>query len=227
MESSSETRQGINARHREKGVRIIDPATTYIDEDVEIAGGVVIYPGAILEGACKIEADAFIGPGAHLTDTQVGPRARILSYSVLTQARVGAETQIGPFAYLRPGAAIGEKCRIGNFVEVKNASVGDNTNAAHLAYIGDATVGSKVNIGCGAITANYDGRTKSRTVIGDNVFVGSNANLIAPLEIGAGAFVAAGSTIHKSMPPDSLGIARARQEIKPDWENDPRKNAKN
>jgi bifunctional UDP-N-acetylglucosamine pyrophosphorylase/glucosamine-1-phosphate N-acetyltransferase len=206
---------------------MIDPEAAYIDEATEIAADVMIYPGAILEGACRIEAGAFIGAGVHLKDVHVGANARILSYSVLTQARVGAGSQVGPFAYLRPGTEVGERCRIGNFVEIKNSTIGDDSAAAHLAYIGDADVGSKVNYSCGAITANYDGVTKSRTVIKDNAFIGSNVNLIAPLEIGEWAYIAAGSTINKDMPADSFGIARARQEVKPDWGKDPRKNAKN
>jgi bifunctional UDP-N-acetylglucosamine pyrophosphorylase/glucosamine-1-phosphate N-acetyltransferase len=164
-EAASHMRRRINARHLDNGVRMPDPVAVYIDSAVEIAAETVIYPGAILEGACKIEEGVFIGPGVHLKDTHIGQNAKILSYSVLTQARVGADTSVGPFAYLRPGADIGRRCRIGNFVEIKKAAIGDDTNAAHLTYIGDATVGSNVNIGCGVITANYDGVTKSHTVM--------------------------------------------------------------
>jgi bifunctional UDP-N-acetylglucosamine pyrophosphorylase/glucosamine-1-phosphate N-acetyltransferase len=215
----------INERHMNNGVHMIDPNATYIDETVEIAEGVTLYPGAVLEGACKIENGAYIGPGVHLKDTYVGANARILSYSVLFEAHVGANTQIGPFAYLRPGSCIGERCRIGNFVEIKNAHIGNDTNAAHLTYIGDATVGNNVNVGCGVITANYDGVTKSQTIINDNAFVGSNTNLIAPIEIGEWAYIAAGSTLNQSVPASGFAIARARQETKENWDKDPRRNA--
>ncbi|MCL2500706.1 MAG: hypothetical protein FWE90_10300 [Defluviitaleaceae bacterium] len=215
-----------NARHIENGVRMVDPAATYIDETVEIAKGVTIYPNAVLEGACVIEAGAYIGPGAHLKDVHVGPNAKIHSYSVLTDAEVGADTNVGPFAYLRGNAVIGKRCRIGSFVEIKKSRVGDDTNAAHLAYIGDATVGCNVNIGCGVITANYDGKTKSRTIINDNAFIGSNVNLIAPVEVGEWGYIAAGSTIYESIPDDSFAIARGKQYTKSDWGKDPRRNAK-
>jgi bifunctional UDP-N-acetylglucosamine pyrophosphorylase/glucosamine-1-phosphate N-acetyltransferase len=216
----------VNARFIQNGVRMIDPNATYIDETVEIAKGVTIYPNAILEGMCKIETGAYIGPGVHLKDVYVGENARILSYSVLSNAKIGADTNVGPFAYMRMGVDIGERCRIGSFVEVKNAVIGDETTAAHLAYIGDADVGKNVNFGCGAITANYDGVKKHRTVIGDNAFIGCNSNMIAPIEIGDWTYIAAGSTITDPMPNNSFAIARTRQITKPDWEKDPRKNAK-
>ncbi|MCL2188610.1 MAG: UDP-N-acetylglucosamine diphosphorylase [Defluviitaleaceae bacterium] len=212
-------------RHIKNGVKIIDPSATYISEEAQIAAGVTVYPNAMLEGTCKIEAGASIGLGAHLKDTQVGENTRILSYSVLENARIGRDTQIGPFAYLRMNAVVGDNCRIGDFVEVKNSTVGNKTNAAHLAYIGDASVGNHVNIGCGVITANYDGKTKSRTKIDDHAFIGSNTNLIAPVEVGEWAYVAAGSTINKDIPAESLAIARARQEVKENWSKDPRRNA--
>ncbi|MCL2365133.1 MAG: bifunctional UDP-N-acetylglucosamine diphosphorylase/glucosamine-1-phosphate N-acetyltransferase GlmU [Defluviitaleaceae bacterium] len=208
-EAAAVMRRRINIAHMVNGVRMIDPTTTYIDTDVQIAPEAIIYPGVVIEGASTIAQGA-----------------RILAHSVISDASVGAFTQIGPFAYLRPGTVIGEKCRIGNFVEVKNANIGNQTNAAHLTYIGDADVGSQVNVGCGVITANYDGKNKSRTTIHDRAFIGSNTNLIAPVEIGEGAFIAAGSTINKSVPPSGFAIARARQEVKENWNNDPRNHAK-
>jgi len=194
----------------ENGVRMIDPATTYIDDTVEIAPGVIIYPGCILEGACKIDEGAVLGPYTHMKDTIVG-KSSAVRQSVLNSAKIGDETEVGPFAYLRPGAVIGNKCRIGNFVEVKNANLADGVKMAHLAYIGDADVGRNVNYSCGAITANYDGKKKHRTVIADNAFIGSNVNLVAPVEVGEGALVAAGSTITDAVPAECLTIARARQ----------------
>jgi bifunctional UDP-N-acetylglucosamine pyrophosphorylase/glucosamine-1-phosphate N-acetyltransferase len=201
-EATAHMRTRINARHMANGVRMIDPASTFIDDGVKIAGGVVIYPNVIMEGACKIAENV-----------------TILANSFLRDASVGANSSIGPFAYLRPNAAVGENCRIGNFVEIKNAALGNNTRAAHLAYIGDADVGENVNFGCGAITVNYDGTNKHRTVIRNNAFIGSNVNLIAPVEIGADAVVAAGSTMTDDLPPCALGIARERQCVKENYKN--------
>lgn len=213
----------VISRHIHNGVNIIDPNATYISNETIIETGVTIYPNAVLEGTCHIKAGASIGVGAHLINTQVNENARILSYSVLTDVNIGVNAQIGPFAYLRADASIGEACRIGSFVEVKNSKVGNKTSAAHLAYIGDAQVGNHVNIGCGVITANYDGKKKSQTTINDHAFIGSNVNLIAPITVGEGAFVAAGSTINKDLPAESFAIARVRQEVKENWQNDPRK----
>ncbi|MCL2198983.1 MAG: bifunctional UDP-N-acetylglucosamine diphosphorylase/glucosamine-1-phosphate N-acetyltransferase GlmU [Defluviitaleaceae bacterium] len=190
-------RERINEGHMANGVRMIDPRSAFISSTVKIARGVTIYPGVILEGNCEIAEGATIGMGCHLID-----------------AKVGKSTSVGPFAYLRPGSVIGEKCRVGNFVEVKNATLADGVKMAHLAYIGDADVGKNVNYSCGAITANYDGKNKHRTKIGDNAFIGSNVNLVAPVEIGENALVAAGSTITDDIPPFALGIARERQCIK-------------
>jgi bifunctional UDP-N-acetylglucosamine pyrophosphorylase/glucosamine-1-phosphate N-acetyltransferase len=136
---------------------------------------------------------------------------------VLSGASVGSNTEIGPFAYLRPGAVIGDNCRVGDFVEVKNSIIGNRTKVAHLGYIGDSDIGENVNWGCGAITANYDGKNKSRTTVMDNVFIGCNSNLIAPVTIGEGAFIAAGSTITDEVPPASLAVARQRQVVKTSW----------
>ena len=215
-EAVAHMRNRINARHMLNGVRMLDPTTVFIDDTVKIARGVVIYPNVILEGDCEISANATIGMNTHLTNTKVCANAHIRQ-SVATNATIGAKTEVGPFAYLRPNAVIGDRCRIGNFVEVKNATLGDDTKMAHLAYIGDAEVGENVNYGCGAITANYDGKNKHITKIGDNAFIGSNSNLIAPVEIGKDGFVAAGSTITNNLPPNALGIARERQCIIPDW----------
>lgn len=204
----------INTRHMLNGVRMIDPSTVYIDDTVEIEPGVVIYPGVILEGECKIGVQAIIGVHSHLQNTVVGNAAHIRQ-SVLINAIVGAGTDIGPFAYLRPAANIGEKCKVGSFVEVKNANVAAKSKIPHLSYVGDADIGTGVNIGCGAITANYDGKNKHRTVVGDGAFVGSNVNLVAPVTIGAGAVIAAGSTVTEDVSSCALCIARARQVEKP------------
>ena len=209
-EAARHMRHRINTKHMLNGVRMIDPSTAYIDDTVEIEAGVVIYPNVILEGNCKISAGAYIGANSHLKNANIGAGAEI-QQSVIMNSTVGAGTTVGPFAYLREDAQIGEACRIGNFVEIKKSNIGDGTKAAHLAYIGDADVGKNVNYSCGAITANYDGEKKHRTVIGDDAFIGSNSNLIAPVKIGEGALVAAGSTITDDLQSGSLGIARARQ----------------
>lgn len=215
-EAASYMQARINARHMENGVRMLNPVSVFIDSSVKIARSVVIYPNVILEGKCEIAEGAIIGANSHLKDTIVGTKAHIRQ-SATNGAKIGAETEVGPFAYLRHGAVIGEKCRVGNFVEVKNATLGNKTKMAHLAYIGDADVGSGVNYSCGAITANYDGEKKHRTIIGDNAFIGSNANLIAPIKIGENGFVAAGSTITDDLPPHAMGIARERQCVKLNW----------
>jgi len=206
----------INRHHMLNGVRMIDPATVFIDDTVKIEPGVVIYPGAILEGSCKIGPGAMIGPGSHLQNAIVGKGAHIRQ-SVIMDATIGDHAVVGPFAYLRPHAVIGEKSKIGCFVEVKNSNIANNSKVNHLAYIGDADIGSGVNIGCGVITANYDGRNKHRTTIEDGVFVGCNSNLVAPVTLGKNSFVATGSTITKDLSDSALGIARARQEEKLNW----------
>jgi len=202
--------------HINNGVKIMDSATTYIDENVEIAADTFIYPGCILEGTCKIAEGTIIGPYTQMKNTTIG-KGSTVRQSVLIDAKIGENTNVGPFAYLRPGAVVGNNCRIGNFVEIKNSIIGDNTAMAHLAYIGDADVGSNVNYSCGAITANYDGKKKHRTTIGDGTFIGCNSVLIAPVEVGEGGFIAAGSTINEHVPEYSLGIARERQTTKENW----------
>jgi bifunctional UDP-N-acetylglucosamine pyrophosphorylase/glucosamine-1-phosphate N-acetyltransferase len=215
-EAVSYLKMKINARHMNNGVQMVDPLSTYIDDVVEIANDVVIYPGVILEGNCKIETGAVIGPNSRLVNTFVGMDTHI-QYSVLNDAVVGSGSEVGPFAFLRPGAVIGENCRVGDFVEVKNSNIGNRTKISHLGYVGDSDVGENVNWGCGAITANYDGKHKHRTTVRDNVFVGCNTNLIAPVTLGEGAFIAAGSTITDDVPPAAFAIARQRQAVKTNW----------
>ena len=195
------------------GVSIWDPQNTYISPDVSIGCGSCILPGTIIEGNSSIGEECEIGPGTTIKDSQIGNNCKIIN-SVLDKAKVHNEVQIGPFAYLRPKAVIMDGAKIGDFVEVKNAVVGKNSKASHLAYIGDAEVGENVNIGCGVITANYDGKHKHKTIIKDNAFVGSNSNLIAPVVVEKGGYVAAGSTITKTVPENCLSVARARQENK-------------
>lgn len=209
-------RERINRKHMLNGVTIIDPSSTYIGADVSIGSDTVIYPGTTLSGQTEIGENCVIGPATEIEDSRIHDGAKV-KQSVLCQAEVGKETTVGPFAYLRPGSKLGEHVKIGDFVEIKNASLDDGSKVSHLSYIGDAKVGKNVNIGCGAITVNYDGYNKSITEIEDDAFIGSNVNLIAPVKVGKGAYVVAGSTITKTVPDNDLAIARNRQENKPGY----------
>jgi bifunctional UDP-N-acetylglucosamine pyrophosphorylase/glucosamine-1-phosphate N-acetyltransferase len=209
-------RRRINREHMVNGVTLIDPENTYIDAGVAIGADSVIWPGTTLSGATVIGEGCVIGPNTDIADSRIGNRVTVRQ-SVLSEAKVADEATIGPFAYLRPGATIGEHVKIGDFVEIKNAVLGAGTKVSHLSYVGDAEVGSNVNIGCGAITVNYDGVNKHKTLIGDNAFVGSNVNLIAPIKVGRGALVAAGSTITRDVPDNDMAVARVRQENKPGY----------
>ncbi|MCL2559470.1 MAG: bifunctional UDP-N-acetylglucosamine diphosphorylase/glucosamine-1-phosphate N-acetyltransferase GlmU [Turicibacter sp.] len=206
-------RERINKKHMENGVTLIDPLTTYIEADVVIGSDVVIEPNVYLKGNTVVEAGAFIGAGSDFENAKIGSGAQILA-SFVVDSEVGAHATVGPFAHLRAGAVVGAKSRIGNFVEIKKATLGEGVKAAHLAYMGDAEIGPRVNMSCGAIIANYDGKKKHKTVIGADAMIGSNVNLIAPVEIGEGAYVAAGSTVSKNVPAEALAIARAKQENK-------------
>lgn len=192
-------------RWSREGVRFVDPSTSWVDVHVKLAADVEIQPGVILSGRSEIGTGAIIKAGSIIEDSVVGPGA-----------------SIGPYAHLRPGSVVGEKAKIGNFVELKKAKIGATTSVAHLSYIGDAEVGERVNIGCGFITCNFDGRVidgerKHRTVIEDDVFLGSDCQTIAPVRVGRGAYVASGSTITEDVEPDALAIARSRQVNKPGY----------
>ena len=206
-------RARINERHMRNGVTIINPATTHISADAIIGSDSVILPGVIIEGKTVIGEDCKIGPNSHIVDSKIGNATTIHS-SVVLNSQVGDETAVGPFAHLRPESSLGNHVKIGNFVEVKKSTLGNDTKVSHLSYIGDAEVGSNVNIGCGSITVNYDGKNKYKTIIEDDVFIGCNSNLVAPVTLKKGSFIAAGSTITKEVPEDALAIARARQENK-------------
>ena len=209
-------RKRINERHMLNGVTLLDPDSTYIEADVIIGQDTVIYPNTYLRGRTEIGAGCVIGPSADLTDTVVGRNA-VLRYAVTDQAEIGEEVTVGPYAYLRPGTRLARHVKVGHFVELKNAQIGENSKVPHLSYIGDAIVGADVNIGCGAITANYDGYNKSVTEIGDGAFIGTNVNLIAPVKVGSGAYVVAGSTITQDVGKNDLAIARTRQINKPGY----------
>ncbi len=206
----------INEHWMLRGVTMIDPDQTWISEDSSVGRDTVIYPGVHLEKGSSVGEDCVIGPNVRMQAAQVEHHCQV-EQSVLQQAHVCSYASIGPFANLRPGAVIGESCRIGDFVEGKNSTIGANTSAAHHTYLGDAEIGADVNIGCGTITCNYDGIKKTKTIIEDGAFIGSNSCLVAPVCIGRGAYVAAGSTITEDVPADSLGIARGRQTNKEGW----------
>ena len=198
------------------GVTLIDPASVTIDDTVKIQPDVVIEPQTHLRGQTAIASGCRIGPGSLIENSQIGENVTAM-YSVVSNSIVGAETQIGPYAHLRGQVEVGAACRIGNFVELKNTKLGAETKAAHLSYLGDATIGEKVNIGCGTITANYDGVKKHPTKIGDRSKTGADSVLVAPIAIGEDVNIAAGSTITEDVPDDCLVIARSRQVVKPGW----------
>ncbi len=209
-------RKRINERHMRNGVTIIDPAATYIEADVTVGPDTVIHPGTVLRGNTSVGADCVIGPQADLTNVTIGDRVSI-SYSVLVDSTLEADTTVGPFAYVRPGSHIGPNVKIGDFVEIKNSTIGKGTKVPHLSYIGDAEIGEGVNMSCGTITVNYDGAKKHKTIVGDHSFIGCNVNLIAPVQVGKHAYVAAGSTINQDVPDEALAIARERQTNKPGY----------
>lgn len=199
-----------------EGVTIVDPATTYIDAEVELSRDVILLPFTILQGLTTIGEDSVIGPHVLLENCRCGKGTEV-THTVARQAVMGDECKVGPFAYLRPGTELDKNVKVGDFVEVKNSKVGQGSKIPHLSYIGDADIGKSVNIGAGTITCNYDGVKKHATVIGDYSFVGSNSNLVAPLTVGEGAYIGAGSTITKDVPAKALAVERSRQVIKEDW----------
>ncbi|MBI9008651.1 MAG: bifunctional UDP-N-acetylglucosamine diphosphorylase/glucosamine-1-phosphate N-acetyltransferase GlmU [Tenericutes bacterium] len=203
-------RLDINKKHMQNGVAMTNPDTITIGHNVIIEPSAAIYPNTYITGNSVIKKGAKIGPNTEIHNSEIGESV-ICKHSLVFNSKIGKETTVGPFAHLRDGANIGENNRIGNFVEIKKSTTGFNTKASHLSYIGDAEVGDKVNFGCGSITVNYDGKNKYQTIIGDNVFVGCNANLIAPIEIHDDSFIAAGSTVNKNVPKGTLAIARAYQ----------------
>ncbi|MEB3280799.1 MAG: bifunctional UDP-N-acetylglucosamine diphosphorylase/glucosamine-1-phosphate N-acetyltransferase GlmU [Lyngbya sp.] len=199
-----------------EGVTLLDPASITIDDTVKLEPDVVIEPQTHLRGNTTIKTGSRIGPGSLIENSQIGKNVTVL-FSVVSDSVVADGTRIGPYSHLRGHAEVGENCRIGNFVELKKTQLGDRTNVSHLSYLGDATVGNKVNIGAGTITANYDGVNKHQTIIGDRTKTGSNSVLVAPITLGEDVTVAAGSTVTEDVPDDCLVIARERQVVKPGW----------
>lgn len=215
-EAESVMRVRILNKLMDEGVTIMDPASTFIEGSVKIGRDTVIYPFTWLEGSTEIGEDCEIGPNVRLTNVEVGNGTH-LQFVYGHDCKVCDGVTAGPYVHLRPDTVIGNKVKIGNFVEVKNSNVGTGTKLPHLTYIGDSDIGSGVNMGCGCITVNYDGKKKHRTVIEDNAFVGCNTNLVAPVTVKAGCYIGAGSTITKEVPENSLGIARAKQKNIEGW----------
>lgn len=209
-------RQRILRSHAINGVTIRDIDSIFIGPDVKIAADAVIEPCTTLNGQTSIATGCRIGPFTIVDDSEIGEDS-LVYMSRLSESKLGKQVKCGPFANLRPKSILGDRVKVGNFVEVKNATLGEKAAASHLTYIGDASVGAGSNIGAGTITCNYDGFAKHKTVIGEDVFVGSNSTLVAPITIGDGAFIAAGSVITKSVPGNALGIGRAHQEVKEEW----------
>jgi len=215
-QAESIMRKRINENLMQNGVTIINPDCTYIDKSVIIDKDCVIYPNCTLTGNTVIGKNTVIRENTTIENSILGEDVTVKS-STIIEAQIGDGTTVGPYAYLRPKSIIGKNCKVGDFVEFKNAKFGDGSKASHLSYIGDADVGKNVNIGCGVVFVNYDGKNKFKTVVKDNSFIGSNSNLVAPVIIEENSFIAAGSTITDDVPKDTLAIARGRQVNKVDW----------
>lgn len=211
----------INMSFISKGVQIFSPENTFISPDAQIEAGAAILSGSIIKQGCKIGKNAVIGPNSMLENAEIGEGTTVNS-SQFSNSVIGKNATVGPFAYVRPDCKIGDKTRIGDFVELKKAVIGNGTKVSHLTYIGDAEVGERVNFGCGTVIVNYDGYTKSKTVIGDDCFIGCNTNLVAPVTLGDRVFTAAGTTVTKDVPDGALTVARSRQTNLEGW-NDRRR----
>jgi bifunctional UDP-N-acetylglucosamine pyrophosphorylase/glucosamine-1-phosphate N-acetyltransferase len=216
-EAERTIRDRIRAMWLAAGVTMKDPVTTWIDADVKLGHDTVLYPHVTLEGRTTVGEDTVIHSGSRITDCVIGNRVEILDHCVLRESQVEDGAHLGPFAHLRPGAVVRRQAKVGNFVEMKKAELGEGSKANHLSYLGDAVIGKGVNIGAGTITCNYDGVKKYQTVIEDDVFVGSDTQLIAPVKIGRGALIAAGTTVTQDVPPNGLAIGRAAQVNRPEW----------
>ncbi len=207
----------VLGRLMDSGVTVIDPASTWVHDTVTVGSDTVLHPGVTLEGSTTIGRGCVVRSGARLTDCRLGDAVEIKEYTIAAESSVGDGSAVGPFAHLRPGTALGAQCKVGNFVETKKAVFGEGSKASHLSYIGDAELGRDVNIGAGTITCNYDGVFKNKTVLGDGVFIGSDTQLVAPVTVGAGAYVGAGTTVTQDVPADALAITRVDQRNIEGW----------
>ncbi len=215
-EADAYLRRRIRERLMLSGVTFLQPETTLVDDTVSIGQDSIIYPGCLLEGQTVIGSGCVIGPHTRLTDCRIGDGTSI-EFSVARQAVTGNDCLIGPYAYLRPGTALDDQVKVGDFVELKNAAVGSGSKISHLSYVGDVTIGQRTNLGAGTILVNYDGKDKHHSQIDDDAFIGCNSNLVSPVRVGVGAYVAAGSTITDDVPAGALAIARSRQINKEEW----------
>jgi len=216
-EAGAILRRRINRRLMRDGVTLVDPEATYIDATVEIAADTLVHPGVHLRGATRIGRDCLIEPGVVISDATLGDGVHVKAGTVIAESQVGNACTLGPMAHLRPGTVLAGHNKLGNFVETKKALLAEKAQASHLTYIGDAEVGRNVNIGCGTITCNYDGVNKHKTIIEDDVFVGSDTQFVAPVRIGRNSLIGAGSTITRDVPPDSLALSRAEQKVIEGW----------
>jgi bifunctional UDP-N-acetylglucosamine pyrophosphorylase/glucosamine-1-phosphate N-acetyltransferase len=208
--------QRLLEEHMRAGVTVVDPLSTWVDADVELAADVTIKPNVQLEGRTRIGTGCVIGPDTTLTDTEVGERSA-LNRVVAREARVGSDVSVGPYAYLRPGTVLSDEVHVGTYVELKAAEVGTGTKVPHLSYVGDATIGDHTNIGAGTVFVNYDGVNKHRTTIGSHARTGADNMFVAPVTVGDGAYTAAGSVISVDVPPGALGVGRAPQRNVAGW----------
>lgn len=216
MDASARVHRHIIDHYTRSGVNFIDGTTAYIEMGVKIDPGACIYPNVFIEGDTSIGAGTVIYPGCRIQDSRIGENC-VLEHVKANGAVIEDSVSVGPYVNLRPGTHIASECKIGDFVEVKNSNVGRGTKLPHLSYIGDADVGERVNVGCGTVFVNYDGKNKHRTVVGNDVFLGCNTNLVAPVKVADGAFTAAGSTVTEDVPEEALAIARAKQVNKTGW----------
>ena len=207
------------------GVEIWDFDNCYVGPFAEVAPGAVLMPGTILKGSTTVAAGAVIGPNSLLENAHVGEDSTV-NASQIYDSTIGQRTNVGPFAYVRHGCTVGDDIKVGDFVELKNSTIGHGTKISHLTYVGDTDLGQRINLGCGTVTVNYDGKSKYRCTVEDDCFIGCNTNMVAPVTIGKGSYVAAGSTITDNVPAGSLAIARERQTNKPGWADQRRKDGK-
>ncbi len=200
----------------ESGVDMLDPAAVYVEDTVTVGAGTMLLPGTILRGKTTVGRDCTIGPNVMLTDCTVEEDC-VINTAQCEKSIIRSHCEIGPYTHIRPDCDVGEGSRIGAFVQLKNSRLGKGTRMAHLTYVGDSDVGDDCNFGCGTVTCNYDGFKKSRTTIGNEVFIGCNTNFIAPVTVGDGAFIAAATTVTKDVPPDALALGRAHQVVREGW----------
>jgi bifunctional UDP-N-acetylglucosamine pyrophosphorylase/glucosamine-1-phosphate N-acetyltransferase len=210
-------RSAKNEALMEAGVTLVDPASAYIGPDVSVGADTILHPGVHLEGRTVVGSNCIVHAGVRIVDSTIEDGVVVNNFCVIVESHVRSGARVGPFAHIRPQSHVGENAHVGNFVELKKTSLGAGSKANHLSYLGDATIGTRVNVGAGTITCNYDGKVKSPTVIDDGAFIGSDSQLIAPVRIGAGAYVAAGSSITDDVPAGALAIGRCKQVNKEGW----------